>query len=387
VPSLKTVEARARLVPRRDPYWEALRRGCFLGFRKMTKTSEGTWLARWRDEATGKQHHHPLGDFDHLPPGERRDAAAKEAEEWLKHVDAGGSTGTATVRTACETYVTHLVAQRREASSKDAKKRFDRWVYSDSLARVELSKLQPAHMLAWRKRLSEAPVKGRNEKERQRTEASINRDMSAIRAALNHALDLRLVATDAAWRVSLRPHEAAGNRRETYLDKTQRQKLVAAAADDVAMFLEGLCLLPLRPGALASLNAADFDKKHGTLRIGRDKAGADRKLPLPPAAVALFTKAAKGAKPTDPLLRQASGRRWNKDDWKGPVKDAVKAAKLPRTATAYTLRHSTITDLVVGGLDVMTVAQLSGTSILMIERHYGHLRADHARQALAALAL
>jgi len=35
----------------------------------------------------------------------------------------------------------------------------------------------------------------------------------------------------------------------------------------------------------------------------------------------------------------------------------------------------------------MTVAAVSGTSILMIQKHYGHLRADHARQALAALAL
>ena len=37
--------------------------------------------------------------------------------------------------------------------------------------------------------------------------------------------------------------------------------------------------------------------------------------------------------------------------------------------------------------DLLTVAQLSGTSVAMIERHYGHLRADHAAAALATLAL
>jgi site-specific recombinase XerD len=51
------------------------------------------------------------------------------------------------------------------------------------------------------------------------------------------------------------------------------------------------------------------------------------------------------------------------------------------------MRHSVITDLVTGGLDLLTVALLSGTSVAMIERHYGHLRAEHAAAALATLAL
>ena len=78
---------------------------------------------------------------------------------------------------------------------------------------------------------------------------------------------------------------------------------------------------------------------------------------------------------------------WNKDAWKHPVKAAAGAAKLPEGTTAYTLRHSTITDLVHGGLDLLTVAQISGTSVRMIEKNYGHLRGDVAADALAKLAL
>ena len=48
------------------------------------------------------------------------------------------------------------------------------------------------------------------------------------------------------------------------------------------------------------------------------------------------------------------------------------AAHLPDTATTYALRHSTITDLIaLYKLESMTVAQLSGTSLVMIEKHYG----------------
>ncbi|MFT4174069.1 MAG: hypothetical protein QM639_16015, partial [Rhodocyclaceae bacterium] len=88
-----------------------------------------------------------------------------------------------------------------------------------------------------------------------------------------------------------------------------------------------------------------------------------------------------------PLLARADGMAWNKDSWKWPIKDAATAAGLPQATTAYALRHSTITDLVTGGLDLLTVAQISGTSVAMIEKHYGALRQDIAASALAKLAL
>jgi integrase len=84
---------------------------------------------------------------------------------------------------------------------------------------------------------------------------------------------------------------------------------------------------------------------------------------------------------------RAGGERWNKDSWKHPISAAVTAAGLPAEATAYTLRHSTITDLVREGLPLLTIAQISGTSAEMIERHYGHLARDAAVKALETLTL
>lgn len=91
--------------------------------------------------------------------------------------------------------------------------------------------------------------------------------------------------------------------------------------------------------------------------------------------------------PTAPLLARADGKAWNKDAWKWPIKTAAEAANLPPGTTAYRLRHSVISDLVHDGLDLLKVAQISGTSVAMIERHYGHLRSDAAAGALARLAL
>ena len=63
------------------------------------------------------------------------------------------------------------------------------------------------------------------------------------------------------------------------------------------------------------------------------------------------------------------------------------ATKLAIACTAYFLRYSTITNLIVKGLGTMTVSQLAGTSIMMIEKHYGHLRAEHAAKVLQELTL
>jgi integrase len=95
----------------------------------------------------------------------------------------------------------------------------------------------------------------------------------------------------------------------------------------------------------------------------------------------------KSKLPAAPMFARSGGREWNKDAWKHPVKDAVRAAKLPSGASAYTLRHSVITDLIRSGLPALTVAQLSGTSVAMVERHYGHLVRSDAEEALASLTI
>ena len=223
---------------------------------------------------------------------------------------------------------------------------------------------------------------------RPRSASTLNRDMTPLRAALNLALADGHITTDASWKAKMRPLKDADRRRDVYLDLMQRRALIAQAPTDLAVFLSAPSLVPLRPGAMAPLVAGNFDKRLSTLTIGRDKYGQDRKITLPPATAAFFTEQGKDKLPTAPLLARADGSAWNKDAWKYPFKDAVIAAELPTAATAYALRHSTITDLIaLHKLDTLTVAQLSGTSLLMIEKHYGHLLREHAAKALASLTL
>jgi integrase len=138
---------------------------------------------------------------------------------------------------------------------------------------------------------------------------------------------------------------------------------------------------------MASLTAGDFDKRTSELSIGKDKTGKPRRIQLPTEAASLLIIQVENKLPHAPMFMRENGKAWDKNSWKKPIAAGVKAASLPVDATAYTLRHSTITDLVTAGLPLLTIAQISGTSAEMIERHYGHLASDAAVEALGKLAL
>jgi len=385
---IDTVKGREALAPRRDPYWQRLTPGCYLGVRRMAAGSEGTWIARAVDETTGKKPTKPLGEFAELPGHQRYAAAKAAAEDWFTHLGKGGSAASTTVKDVCDRYVTHLKATKTAKAADDADKRFKAYVLNDArLASTEVGKLNPAIIEKWRKALQAKPTTSGGNRGQVRTPSTLNRDMSCFRAALNLAYLDGLLTSDFAWRAKMRPLKNVDKRRELYLDKDQRRKFVEAAAPDLALFLKGLSLLPLRPGALSHLTVASFDKRLGVLSIGKDKSGHDRNLKLPKKTSKFFEDASKDKLPGAPLLARADGQAWNKDAWKWPVKAAVEAGELPEGTTAYTLRHSTITDLVHGGLDLLTVGQISGTSVRMIEKNYGHLRGNVAADALAKLAL
>jgi integrase len=211
--------------------------------------------------------------------------------------------------------------------------------------------------------------------------------MSDLRGALSKALAPGAPDIEAAWQEALKPIRNVDSQRTLYLDREQRRALLSALPAEASAFCEALCLLPLRPGVVAGLTVKHFDKRARELTIGKDKSGKPRRIVLPPDTAALFAKQAKDKLPAASLFTRADGKAWCKETWKRPMSAAVKAAKLPDGTTAETLRHSSITDLVLAGLPLLTVAQMSDTSAEMIERHYGHLNSQVAPDSLAGLGL
>ena len=175
-----------------------------------------------------------------------------------------------TVADACRDYAT---------SRPDAEARFTRYVYDDPLGKVKLEKLRRRHVAEWRKRLEETPSLVSRNKEgekrtRNRASSTVNRDMAVLRAALAKVLSPGSPNSEAAWQEALKSIPNANGRRTLYLDREQRKKLLECIDKEAAPFVRALCLLPLRPGAMAALTAGDFDRRTSELTIGKDKTGS-----------------------------------------------------------------------------------------------------------------
>jgi integrase len=145
--------------------------------------------------------------------------------------------------------------------------------------------------------------------------------------------------------------------------------------------IEAVLVTGARPGELVAAPRSAFDARTKTLTL-RGKTGA-RTVPLSPAAAALFERLSKSKLPAAPLLTRDDGKPWQRAEWTEDVRVAADAAavkcvngndaKLPAGVCLYSCRHSYITQAVVDGLTTLDVAKLMGTSLAMIDKHYGHL--------------
>lgn len=131
----------------------------------------------------------------------------------------------------------------------------------------------------------------------------------------------------------------------------------------------------LRPGEQAALRWSDVRLSEGALRVrGTKTSGSAR--PVPVAGDALD------------VLRKRSEARTGEGDglvFVGTRGGAVEmrflskrlhalaeAAQVEKNITAYSLRHSYGTRMAAAGVPLLDLARIMGTSVAMIERHYGH---------------
>ncbi len=370
---LKSKTSRSSLSPRREPHWQRLATGFFLGYR-VFESGKGTWIARLRAD-DGKQKYNALGSFEQF------DDAAKEANRWRDQLAMGVTKTDETVAGACKNYVTDLLNRKGKKSSDEAKGRFRRLVDDATIGRTRLNKLTPKIVRDW---LNDQVVEPEEDDDDEaetlrRSKDSANRNLRTLKAALNLARRDGLVVSDFAW-VSVQQFQDVGRRRESILSSEQRQALLDKCSKEFEPFVRGLLLTGMRPGELAGIRAADFDKAHGILgvsgKIGR------RMVTLSSTAAEFFAKQCKGKVGKAYVFLTEWNVPWNKDSWKLLFREAADAAGLPEDHVLYTLRHTAISEMLIAGLGIGIVSQLCGTSPEMIGKHYGHLLHGQTREAL-----
>jgi integrase len=261
-----------------------------------------------------------------------------------------------------------------------------RWLLGKAtaaLGEVRLAELSPDQVSAWRLTVPDG----------HRFEAT-----QALRQVLNRAVNWKLIDDNPAKRV---PNPARRCREQRPFDSWQQ---IRSLAEQLGPTQGPMVLFAaatgLRPSELFALEQRDVDRAAGVVqvrrayangRVKRTKTRLSRRA-VPLQRIALEALDQLQMREDSPVLfPNADGghldfRNFNRRHWK-PVQ---KAAGIDPLRDLYDLRHTYATFALRAGVSVFAVSRFMGSSIAMIDLHYGHLAVDsheHAVSLLDALAL
>jgi integrase len=378
-----TRSARGKLSQRREPYWTRVARGHAVGYRKGS--SGGTWIARRQMPDGGKQYS-ALGQADDAldADGSRVlsfDQAQDKAREWFRRAarHEADVEDNLTVSEAIEDYLDFLRRERAASTAYDTEKRARKHILGP-LGKRRVNDLTTKEIRRWRN--SMVPT-DKDAQTRRRAQDSANRVFTIFRAALNRAWSDGQVTDDSAWR-RVQPFTGVGEARKVFLTEAEGQRLVNACHDQALRDLVAAGLLTgARLGELTAAQAGDVDLDDGVWTVNSGKTGK-RDVFLSPSALVLFEQLCAGRAKTQHIFLRNDGARWEKGQHHHFFTEAVSKAKLDPATTFYALRHSHISHVLKSGVPTQLLAENTGTSIRMIEIHYGKFIKDDRRQMLAA---
>jgi len=375
-PKLNTRTARRALEQRREPYWQPLSAGCAVGYRKGAKS--GTWIARWRTPA-GKHTYHSLGPADDVLDTDMSfDEAQERARAWFAEMERTlGRRSDYSVENAIDDYVDYLRRERAPTTAYDSEKRAAKYIVPE-LGDKRVRALTRADLMDWWRGIYSP---GDDEAQNLRSKDSANHILTILKAALNRAYQHRDdVPTDDPWR-RLKPFKGVGAARKVFLTEKQCKRLVNACSGGFRDLVLGSLLTGARPpGELREVRARDFDAKAGTLYVN-GKTGP-RDIHLDDQGVAFFKTLTAGLGPDDLVFTKDDGSPWGRSHQTRPWKEAAKRAKLPKGATMYSLRHTYASLRLLAGMNHQILAENMGTSIRMLEKHYGKFMQQDRRDAM-----
>ena len=261
-----------------------------------------------------------------------------------------------------------------------------RWLLGKAtaaLGEVRLAELSAQQVFAWRLTVSEG----------HRFDAT-----QALRQVRNRAVAWKLIDENPAKRV---PNPGRRCREQRPFESwAQVRSLAERLGPTFGPMVVFAAATGLRPSELFALEHGDIDRAAGVVQIRRAYANgrvkhtktrlSRRAVPLQAIAVEALEQL-RSRQGSLLLFPNARGgyldfRNFNRRHWK-PVQ---RAARIEPLRDLYDLRHTYATFALRAGVPVFALSRFMGTSIAMIDLHYGHLAVDsyqHAVSFLDALAL
>jgi integrase len=337
-------------------------------FKLKAKGTDGEplWAYRYRDAGRGSTRRQ-VGGFT------RRTEAQSALRKVLDRIGPGGGAATMTLNDLVSEYLcVHQAAPVTLAKL--------RWLLGKATATIgdtRLAELSPRQVYAWRLTIPEG----------HRFEAT-----QALRQVLNRAVDWGLIESNPAKR-GIRNSQRRPREKRPFDSWAQVEALASRLGPIHGPMIVFGVATGLRPAELFALEQHDVDRELGVVYVRRAYANgqlkptktrlSNRAVPLQAKAVEALDRLPPSDNPI--LFPNARGGRidfrvFGRRHWKS----AQQAAGIEPHRDLYDMRHTYAT-FALRAVPVFAVSRFIGSSIAMIDRHYGHLANDSRQHAVALL--
>ena len=402
--NLKDRTARGRLKARRKPYWREIEPNLAIGYRRLKgrkgrPAGPGTWSVRHYLGAGAYAVEKIDGVADDFSDAngvtvlDFKQAMDKARALHLQRHTASEIIGPLTVKAALELHLEHLAGL---GQNTDNQKHHAHAFIIPGLGDVEVAKLTATQLRRWHHGLAKlaprvrtkpgAPqqhrvIKADDAEAIRRRQASTNRVLATLKAALNHAFAEKLVASDAEWR-RVKPFKNVEAARVRYLQVAEAKRFLNACDPAFRPLAQAALETGCRYGELCRLKVSDFNADAGTLSIWQSKSGKPRHVILTDEGAGFFAELCAGRGAGELMLRRADGEPWGKSNQADFMAAACARARIT-SINFHALRHSWASLAVMAGMPLMVVARnLGHVDTRQVERHYGHMSPSFVVEAV-----
>ena len=138
----------------------------------------------------------------------------------------------------------------------------------------------------------------------------------------------------------------------------------------------------MRKGELFALKWADVSFESGEIRVRKTKGRRFRVIPMNDLLLGTLRRHPRSSKGPY-VFCNADGSPWR--DVRTSYRSVLRAAKLPIDLTFHDLRHTFVSNLVMAGEDLRTVAELAGHRDIRTTMRYAHLAPGKLQKSVSRL--
>ena len=383
---LGTPEARSKLKQRHDPYWREIVPGLHIGYRKGERGA--VWYGRKYDDGTYKKWR--LGLADDIVDADGIEVLTFTEADAQARLGPSGSTTRKmdTVNDVMTYYMKHQEVESR--SPKTTQYVIDKHI-EPTIGKKRLSKLSIDNITVWRNELTktEATNKKRTADHsarelRRRRQASANRVLTILKAALNYAERTGKFRGPTPWKLVL-PFKNVDATEHPYLTRDEAIRLQNASPADFRLLVRGALETGCRYGELTTMKASDFNSDAGTVTVRESKSGKVRYVHLTESGQEFFDELMANKKSSALIFLKTDGEPWGRSHQARPMKAACMNAKISPPIPFKALRTTYGSMLARKGVALQIIAAALGHSDTRItEKHYAHLMPNYVADTIRA---